>query len=92
MADDGKRESMITVSILEDDARTLGYLSTLLNGSEHLSVIGAYTSGEEAENNRRTLEHQLPHRSRTHQAYPTCGSTSTWDRNTASWHSRVIHI
>jgi len=48
MADDGKRESMITVSILEDDARTLGYLSTLLNGSEHLSVIGAYTSGEEA--------------------------------------------
>ena len=48
MTEYAKRESMITVSILEDDARTLGYLSTLLNGSEHLSVIGAYTSGEEA--------------------------------------------
>ena len=48
MADDAKRESMIKISILEDDARTLGYLSTLLNGSEHISVIGSYTSGEEA--------------------------------------------
>jgi DNA-binding NarL/FixJ family response regulator len=48
MAGYGNRESMITVSILEDDARTLGYLSTLLQGSEHISVIGAYTSGEEA--------------------------------------------
>ena len=54
MADDAKRESMIKISILEDDARTLGYLSTLLNGSEHISVIGSYTSGEEA------LEH-IPH-------------------------------
>ena len=54
MADDAKRESMIKISILEDDARTLGYLSTLLDGSEHLSVIGSYTSGEEA------LDH-IPH-------------------------------
>jgi two-component system NarL family response regulator len=39
---------MITVSLLEDDVRTLGYLSTLLDGSEQITVIGAYTSGKEA--------------------------------------------
>ena len=57
MADYAKRESMIKVSILEDDARTLGYLSTLLDGSEHLSVIGSYTSGEEALDN---IPHNQP--------------------------------
>jgi two-component system NarL family response regulator len=48
MTDTDTTPTMITVSILEDDARTLGYLKTFLDGSEHISVIGAYTSGAEA--------------------------------------------
>ena len=39
---------MITVSILEDDTRALGFLSTLLDGFEQITVIGSYASGEEA--------------------------------------------